>query len=60
MSEEKNQSAKDIAKIMVENMKANMKDPDFFNKKERRMQEARYKVLKERKNREEKQQSSEN
>ena len=48
----KDQTAKEIAEIMVENMKANMADPDFWSKKEERMRKARDKVLKERKLRE--------
>jgi hypothetical protein len=58
MSEENKKKAKDqrteeIAKIMVENMKANMADPDFWLKKERIHQKATEKVLKERRKREE-------
>jgi len=50
---EKDQKAEEIAKIMVENMKANMADPDFWLKRERIRQEAFKKVLKKRKEREE-------
>ncbi len=50
---EKDQNAEDIAKIMVENMKANMADPDFWLKKERIRQKALKEVLKKRKEREE-------
>ena len=58
MSEEKkkkkkDQNAEEVAKIMVENMKANMADPDFWLKRERIRQEALNKVLKNRKEREE-------
>jgi hypothetical protein len=42
------QSAKEIAEIMVENMKANMENPDFLNEKELRLDEARNEVIKER------------
>ncbi|MFO7797768.1 MAG: hypothetical protein ACQERB_04510 [Promethearchaeati archaeon] len=49
----KNDKAKKVAEVMVANMKANMEDPDFLLKKERRMQEAANKVLKKRKEREE-------
>ena len=50
----KDQSARDIAEIMVENMKANMADPDFWDKKERIHQEAVDEVLRNRKLREKK------
>jgi len=58
MSEEKkkkerDKSAEEVAKIMVENMKANMADPDFWLKRERIRQEALNKVLKKRKERKE-------
>ena len=49
--ENKNQTAEDIARIMVENMKKNMEDPDFFEKKEKILQEAKNKVLKRREER---------
>lgn len=52
-AEKKNQTAEEIAKIMVENMKANMNDPDFFIKKERIRQEIAHRVIKERLEREE-------
>ncbi len=55
MSEEKkkkDQNAEEIARIMVENMKANMVDPDFWEKRERRRQKALDEVLKKRKERE--------
>jgi hypothetical protein len=42
------QSAKEIAEIMVENMKANMENPDFLHEKELRLDEARNEVIKER------------
>ena len=49
--EKKNQSAKDIAEIMVENMKKNMEDPDFFNKREQISHEVTERVLKSREER---------
>ena len=52
--EKKNQSAKDIAEIMVENMKKNMEDPDFFNKREQIRHEVTERVLKSREERREK------
>ncbi|MFX1568581.1 MAG: hypothetical protein ACFFCV_09450 [Promethearchaeota archaeon] len=45
-TEKKGQSAKEIAEIMVENMKANMANPNFWAEKEERLQEARDKALK--------------
>ena len=55
----KDQSAKEIAEIMVQNMIANMKNPDFLIEKERRLQEAAAKVLAERKIRKEQSDESE-
>ncbi|MHA1472287.1 MAG: hypothetical protein ACTSQW_04225 [Promethearchaeota archaeon] len=49
--EKKNQSATDIAEIMVENMKKNMEDPDFFNKREQISHEVTERVLKSREER---------
>ena len=49
---EKDQRAEEIARIMVENMRANMADPDFWLKKERIRQKAAEKVLKKRRKRE--------
>ncbi|NVM46123.1 MAG: hypothetical protein HWN79_14500 [Candidatus Lokiarchaeota archaeon] len=46
--ENKNQTAEDIARIMVENMKKNMEDPDFFNKREKILEDVTHKVLKRR------------
>lgn len=51
MSEEddegkKNQTAEDVAAAMVENMKKNMEDPDFLDKKELMLDEVRNDVLK--------------
>jgi len=54
----KNQKAKEIAEIMVENMKANMVNPNFWIEKERIRAKVRDKVLKERKEREEKNENS--
>lgn len=54
-----NQSAEEIAKIMVENMKANMGNPDFWLERERVRQKALNKVLKEREERIKKEQASE-
>jgi hypothetical protein len=48
----KNKRAEEIAKIMVENMKANMKNPNFLIEKEERLQKAAHKVIKRRKERE--------
>ena len=50
----KNQAAKEIAEIMVENMKANMANPDFLDEQARIRAKVRQKVLKERKERKEK------
>ena len=50
-SKKKGQTAEEVAKIMVENMKANMANPNFWAEKEERLQKARDKVLKERKKR---------
>ena len=50
-TKKKGQTAKEIAEIMVENMKANMANPNFWAEKEERLQKARDKVLKERKDR---------
>ena len=46
-----NQDAEDVAKIMVENMKANMTDPDFLHKKELMQDEVTKKVIKQREER---------
>ena len=43
--ESKDQSAKEIAEIMVQNMIANMKDPNFLIEKERRLQKAASEVI---------------
>ncbi len=47
----KEQTAEEIAQIMVENMKANMANPNFWAEKEESLRKARDKVLKERKER---------
>jgi hypothetical protein len=49
----KDQTAKEIAEIMVENMKANMANPDFLDEQARIREKVRAKVLKERKERRE-------
>ena len=56
MSEEEHQEKKDqrtkyVVAAMVENMKKNMKDPDFFDKREKILQEVTDKVLKKREER---------
>ncbi|MBY9005670.1 MAG: hypothetical protein KGD63_02840 [Candidatus Lokiarchaeota archaeon] len=43
--------AERVAKIMVDNMIANMADPNFEEERERRLQDARDRVLENRKNR---------
>lgn len=51
-SEKKNSkhpSAREVAEAMVENMKANMADPNFLNEREKRLSEAAKKVLRKRK-----------
>jgi hypothetical protein len=48
-TEKKGQTAKEIAEIMVENMKANKANPNFWTEKEERLQKARDDVLKKRK-----------
>jgi len=45
----KGQTAKDVAEAMAANMKANMEDPEFWDRKERIYEEARKKVLEKRK-----------
>ncbi len=47
-SESKKQTAEDVAKAMVENMKKNMEDPNFLDDKERMLQKVRDSVLKKR------------
>lgn len=51
--EKKEQSAKEIAEIMAANMKANMEDPEFWEKKERIRQKAVNEVLRKRRERNE-------
>jgi hypothetical protein len=53
-------TAEDIAKIMVENMKANMANPDFLNEQERIRDKVRAKVIQERKERREREQKNNN
>lgn len=50
-TKKKGQSAEEVAKTMVENMKANMENPNFWNEKEERQQQALDEVLKKRKER---------
>ena len=52
-SKKKDQTAEEIAQIMVENMKANMANPNFWVEKEEALRKARDKVLKEKKERQE-------
>jgi len=56
----KSNTAEDIAKIMVENMKANMANPDFLSEQERIRDKVRAKVIQERKERREREQRNNN
>jgi hypothetical protein len=47
--EKRIQTADEVAQAMVENMKANMNNPDFLDEQERYRQEALDEVLKKRK-----------
>lgn len=47
-SKSKNQTAEDVAKSMVENMKKNMEDPNFLRDRERILQKVTDEVLKKR------------
>lgn len=47
------QTAKEIAEIMAANMTANMQNPNFFNEQELLKDEVRHKIIKQRKEREE-------
>ena len=49
--ENKNQTAEDVARIMIENMKKNIEDPDFLNKREEILEDVTHKVLKKREER---------
>ena len=49
--EKRIQTADEVAQAMVENMKANMNNPDFLDELERYRQQAADKVLKKRKER---------
>jgi hypothetical protein len=51
-TKKKEQSAEEIAKIMAENMKANMENPNFLAEKEERIQKAANEAIKKRKERE--------
>jgi hypothetical protein len=53
--EKKEQTAEEVAAIMVENMIKNIEDPDFLNKKDKMLQEAADEVIKKRKERHKKQ-----
>lgn len=55
----KDHSAREIAEIMVQNMIANMNNPNYIEEKELRMQEAAKKVLDERRKREEAEENEE-
>jgi len=46
-NKKKGQKAREVAEIMVENMKANMANPNFWAEKEERLRKARDKALKE-------------
>ena len=50
-TKKKGQSAEEVAKAMVENMKANMENPNFLNEQEEIRQNALDEVLKKRKER---------
>ena len=52
------QSAKEIAEIMVENMKANMANPNFLNEKEIMLDEIRKDIIEKRNEREKNQEKS--
>jgi len=54
------QTAKEIAEIVAANMEANMKDPDFLDKKERILQETANEVINEPKLREKDRENPEN
>ncbi|MBY9004150.1 MAG: hypothetical protein KGD73_09290 [Candidatus Lokiarchaeota archaeon] len=49
--EKKTQTGEEVAQAMVENMKANMNNPDFLDEQERYRQQALDEVLKKRKER---------
>ena len=44
----KEHTAEEIAKIMVENMKANMENPNFWKEKDDRQERAAHEVIKKR------------
>ena len=50
-TQKKEHTAEEVAKIMVENMIANMKYPNFLDEREERLQKAADEVLKKRKER---------
>ena len=47
----KEHTAEEIAKIMVENMKANMENPNFWKEKDDRQERATHEVIKKREER---------
>ncbi|MBY8991403.1 MAG: hypothetical protein KGD58_11665 [Candidatus Lokiarchaeota archaeon] len=51
-TEKEEHSAEEVAKAMIENMIANMKNPNFLDEKEERLQKAANEVIKKRKERE--------
>ena len=51
-TKKKEQTVEEIADIMAENMKANMRNPNFLKEKEERLQKAANEVIKKRKERE--------
>ena len=53
-TKKKGQSAEEVAKAMVENMKANMENPNFLDEREKLLQDAADEVLKKRKERQRK------
>ena len=53
-TKKKGQSAEEVAKAMVENMKANMENPNFWDEREKLLQDAADEVLKKRKERQRK------
>ena len=50
-TKKKEHTAEEVAKAMVENMRANMKNPNFWDEREERLQKAADEVLKKRKER---------
>ena len=50
-TQKKEHTAKEVAKIIVENMMANMNNPNFWNEREERLQKAAEAVIKKRRER---------